>query len=367
MGISRKTFLISVAFFAIFSCAFILDAHASSDASLFFDTTQKIFNTGDEAVVSVRVESPNQNINAVTGSFKLPKNFRLESIEDTGGILDFWVMEPKAVNNVISFEGVAIKKPYRGDNGLVFSMRGIVTTPGTLSFRFDDGVILADDGLGTNILGSLRSLSIIIKDAVKPPDIATLDVQVDTTNGQIMTPAPILTPFITSKILPINPSESFTIEGKGTPNALTKIDFQDVTAPSVGVSLIRFLVKGRVPLSNVEVKNDANGVFSYMSPNNLVAGVYNAVPEYVNSDKTKGVIGTGIKLFIQEDTINKILIIIINVLVLVVPIMTLILIIIFLPWYFIRRLHIMRKQMEFEEQKIDIEERHLVEKKTPRL
>ena len=176
----------------------------------------------------------------------------------------------------------------------------------------------------------------------------------------------IIPPIITGSSPPINQSQSFSITGKGMPNALTKIQFQDVTDLSFGVRFVRFFDKGRISLSDVEIPNDSNGLFSYVSPSNLVAGVYNVVPSYVSLDNAKNVIGYGIKLFITDNILNRILMIIINALILVIPIMALILIIIFLPWYFKKELHVIGKKMELEEQKIDAEERNLAQDKAQR-
>jgi hypothetical protein len=69
--------------------------------------------------------------------------------------------------------------------------------------------------------------------------------------------------------------------------------------------------------------------------------------------------------FILGNTTTDILLNIINILVLVIPIIALILIAIFLPWYFKKRVHIMNKTIELEEEKINIEEMNLSSPKSP--
>ncbi len=373
MSISRKILIYLPLFpLLLFSCVFISYAKADGpNATLFFSAGSRNFIKSDEINISIKVKTPDQTINAVSGSFKIPKSFKLESIETIGSIMDFWVSEPRVEANTISFQGVAIKKPYQGDNGLVFTIKGVATTAGKLQFNFGDGAILADDGQGTNVLGSLKGLTLSVKD-IAPiasnssstrPKVLTNNIakEINDVNSKNITlSSTIFPPVITSDVPSINQTQNFTLKGKGTPNVLTKIKFQDITEPSFGVSLIRFLIKDRATLSDIEVKNDSNGLFSYVSPNNLVAGVYNALPEYTNSAQTGNIMGTGIKVFITENTLNKVLIIIINALVLIIPILVLILSIIFMIWYFIRRLHIMHKQMELDEKKIDAEERNLL-------
>ena len=65
---------------------------------------------------------------------------------------------------------------------------------------------------------------------------------------------------------------------------------------------------------------------------------------------------------VSETTVTKILISIINILVLVLPIIALGVLVFFLPWYFIKRTHLINKKMELEEEKINNEENKLKEK-----
>jgi hypothetical protein len=372
MNMSRKVIVCLPLFsLALFSCAFISQVEAvTPNASLFFDIANKTINKGDEVTVSIRVNTGNRPVNAVSGSFKIPKNFELQSIETTDSILDFWVNEPKALNNVVSFQGVAVKKSYQGANGLIFTIRGIATASPTLTFNFSEGSVLSDDGLGTNVLGLLNKGLFAVRDIVlvagtTKPTVVTNNSGVNTTSPNLAlnntpTVTPIIPPVITSISPPIDQSQSFSLLGKGTPNVLTKIDFQDITEPSFGRSFVQSVITDRVKLSDVEIQNDSGGIFSYVSPHNLVTGVYNVVPSYVSPDKAESIVGNGVKVFITENTLSKILIIIINALVLVIPVMTLVLLLIFLPWYFRRRLHVINKKMELEEEKIDAEERALM-------
>ena len=369
MIIKRKFFIsIPLSFLIFFSFLFIPKVNATNNAaSLFFDTPLLKVNRGDDIRISIKVQSSDQSINAVSGSFKIPNNFQLKSIDTTGSILDFWISDPQAQNGTASFQGVAIKKSYQGNSGLLFTMEGVVTASGKFSLNFTNGAVLADDGEGTNVLGSLKTLTITVQDGTQGVAVnnVTQNIITKPPNPVSVTPesspiiAAIIPPVITSSSPPVDQSQNISIVGKGTPNALTKIQFQNVSDPSFGRRFIQYLIKDRVPLSDVEVQNDSAGVFSYTSPSNLVAGAYDAVPSYISFDKLTSVIGYGVKVFVTDNTLSKILIIIINALVLIIPIVALILVIIFLPWYFKRRLRLINKRMEFEEQKIDAEEHNL--------
>ena len=112
-------------------------------------------------------------------------------------------------------------------------------------------------------------------------------------------------------------------------------------------------------LDDVLVKNDEQGDFEYKSPNNLVAGVYNATPFLLDNETNTDKPGLGVQLLVKDNKIVKGLVTFINVLMLLIPIVGLIMIIYFIPWYSSRRMRIMKKKMGLEEEKIEITEHQL--------
>jgi len=344
-------------FFILLLCLGGLNtAYATGSAGLFLSAPSTQVEQGKKVTVDVKIQSPGQSINAISGAITFPEALvKVASISKDKSIVNLWTKDPTIERNKILFEGVILNPGFQGSSGLVFRVTFEAQHTGTALLGWSDGAILANDGLGTNILNSLKNLSLTIIKATSPEGNRTNQISDNTLPVTLS----IIPPVITSISPPADPSQSFSITGKGTPNALTKIEFQDVTEPSLGVKFVRFFVKDRTQLADVELKNDNSGIFSYVSPKNLVAGVYNAVPSYQSSDKTESIIGYGIKVFIKDNTLNQILIVIINALVLIIPITALILIIIFLPWYFRKRLHIMNKQLELEEEKIGIQEKNL--------
>jgi hypothetical protein len=341
MKSSQKYFILAFVIFMIFGAVFVPNTTlASGNASLFFDVAGKTFTKGDTLNINIKVNSSDKKINAVSGSFKIPKNFQLQSIETSGSFLDFWVNEPKVSGNILSFQGVAIKNPYQGSDGLIFSIKGVVTAKGTLSFNFKQGSILADDGLGTDVLGVLKGVSLVVKDVgvvaeKTEPNVATAPALVPT----------VLPPVINSNFLAVDESENFSLKGKGVPNALTEINFENTEQPSWSEKIAKFFtiaVRNEIEISHVDVQNDKNGAFSYEFPSNLVAGVYNVVPSYIDSNKNINIQGKGTQIYINENTICVILIAIINTLILVIPALALIIIILFLFRYLLKILSGMR-------------------------
>jgi hypothetical protein len=346
---------------ALLLCLLGLNAvvvRAEGSAGLFFSTPSRQTEEGEVFSVDVKVQSSLESINAISGGVTFPEAIvRVVSTSKDKSIINLWTQEPKIQTNKILFEGLILNPGWKGASGSVFKITFEAKRAGTVSLGFSEGAILANDGAGTNILGSLKGLSITIGKNINPFEAGPSSAESPTVSKSSQTTPPV----ITSVSPPANYSESFSVMGKGTPKATTKIEFQDVTEPSIGIRIVRSLVTNRVGLSDVEVKNDDKGIFSYISPKNLVAGTYNVVPSYVGDDKTENAIGYGIKLFVKDNILNEVLIIIINALVLVIPIVALVLIILFLPWYFKKRLRIMNRQMELEEEKIGAEGNSLMQ------
>ncbi|MFK5282612.1 hypothetical protein ACI3PL_23915, partial [Lacticaseibacillus paracasei] len=80
----------------------------------------------------------------------------------------------------------------------------------------------------------------------------------------------------------VDSKQTAYFRGKGEPNALTKIAFEDVSHKSFGEQFMDFIQSKKKRLTNVLVKNDSKGSFEYVSPNDLVAGAYNATPFLVD-------------------------------------------------------------------------------------
>lgn len=343
-----RTILYSVVVLVVFGATTV----SAGSASLFLSKSSATVSQGDNITLDVKVKSPDQSINAVSGSITFPGDLlETVSISRDNSILNIWTHDPNIQRNKITFEGVILNPGYQGQGGSIFHITFQAKKPGTATIAFNEGSLLANDGLGTNIISGLNSTSFSILGA------GSLDLL----NRPIAQAGnhTLALPVITDYPLSVNSKDTAYLKGKGEPNALTKIAFEDVSHKSYGEQFMDFIQSKKKRFSDVLVKNDSKGLFEYVSPNNLVAGAYNATPFLVDTNANVEKPGLGVQLLVNDSRIIKALIVFINVLILLIPIVGLIMLIYFIPWYSSRRMRIMKRKMGLEEEKIAITEHQL--------
>ncbi len=324
----------------------------AASPSLFLNPAKKQVGEGDKITVSVRVQSTDQAINAISGSITFPDSLlSVSSISKDGSIISLWIQEPRVSRNKISFEGVALTPGFQGQSGLVFNVTFNAKRTGIANLSFSEGALLANDGLGTNILTRLNSTSFeitprgVLAQGEKPP---TQEVALPINNK--VAALPVIIEYAQS----VESSGKAYLKGKGEPNALTKIIFKDISFKSIGEQFIEFLQTEKKKLDEVLVKNNPDGTFEYTSANNLVAGVYNATPFLVDADNNTEKPGLGVQFLISDSKVVKYLVVVINVLGLLIPVVGLIVVIYFIPWYSWRRMRVLKKKLGLEEEKLEI-------------
>ncbi|MCS7200856.1 MAG: cohesin domain-containing protein [Patescibacteria group bacterium] len=158
---SGKAFLVFI-FFAIF--IIITPANVFS-ASLYLSPLSKEVYVGDSFSVIIYVNSSEQSINAISAQLSWSDDLiRLTSFSKVGSIINFWVKEPNRFNNQLDFEGAIFNPGYVGSNGKILTLNFTALKEGRAEINFSSGMILANDGEGTNIIKGLNSASIIIKE-----------------------------------------------------------------------------------------------------------------------------------------------------------------------------------------------------------
>ncbi len=345
-----KTILIGIVI--VVSCS-ATTVNASS-ASLFMTKSALSVEEGQNITINVKVKSTDQSINAVSGTLVFPSDMlRSVSVSRDSSILNIWTRDPNIQSNRISFEGVILNPGYRGDGGTIFQVTFQARKHGQATISFSDGAVLANDGLGTNILSSLSPISINIIGT------GAIDISTDFTPIASTDTRPLALPVITEYSMTAESKDGAFVKGRGEPNALTRIAFEDVSHKSFGEQFMDFIQSKKKRLSDVLVKNNGEGRFEYITPKNLVAGVYNATPFLVDKDTKIGIPGFGVQLLINDSKIIKALIVFINVLILLIPIVGLVMVIYFIPWYSSRRMRILRKKMGLEEEQIQITQHQL--------
>ncbi len=142
------------------------------------------YRVGDIVSVKIFVASPDQEVNAVSGNISFPVNL-LEptALIKTGSIVSLWAQEPsfeKATGNV-QFEGVIFNPAFKGKTGTLLTVNFRVKAVGSAPLRFVSGSVLANDGLGTNVLGSMKGADFALLPAlpkVKVVEPESFDVPV---------------------------------------------------------------------------------------------------------------------------------------------------------------------------------------------
>lgn len=127
-------------------------------ANLVISPVNKNVDVGNIFTINVNVSAPSENINAVSGSVSFDSS-RLEvvSVSKNSSIINFWVQEPNFSNSsgTISFEGVSLSSGYQGPSGNIVTVTFKAIKSGSALIDLSSGSILANDGLGTEVLSSL--------------------------------------------------------------------------------------------------------------------------------------------------------------------------------------------------------------------
>jgi len=161
---------------------------ASSPHSLFAQSISVTPNLSNQPVgksftLKVVVSSPNQAVNAFSGTVSFPKDkLQVVSLSKTDSIVSVWVADPTFSNDegIVSFEGIALNPGFIGSSGKIVSINFKSIARGDAAVTVTNASVLANDGSGTNILKEIQSSAIVIgADSVPVP------VPKKTTVGQV--------------------------------------------------------------------------------------------------------------------------------------------------------------------------------------
>lgn len=166
--------------FFVSSFVFLLSAQSLFAASLSFSPSSGSYNKNATFSVGVFVSSPDQAMNAVSGTVTFPTDkIQVVSVSKNNSIINFWAQEPSFSNTAgtIKFEGVALTPGYQGAGGRILTINFKGRTAGIAGIKMTQGVVLANDGVGTSILSSSGEASFTIKEveSVAPVEVIDLD------------------------------------------------------------------------------------------------------------------------------------------------------------------------------------------------
>jgi hypothetical protein len=349
-------FLIIILLLSVFSFgANFAYAQTTQDATLLFSSPSTQVKEGQRFTINVEVTSTKQSINAVSGVVNFPGDLvHAISLSEDNSIVKLWTQEPKLRSNNILFEGIILNPGFQGSGGNIFSITFEAEQTGTVNLTFNEGSVLANNGLGTNVLATLGSTDFNILPA---PAYNLAQAQPPTIKQQVA-----MLPVITKYFPSVGPGESMYIGGKGTPFALTKLSFENLTVPTLGEKFVALFQNKKDTLGDVIVNNNKNGTFDYLSSPNLVAGAYNATPFLVDTSKNVETPGISVQLLVNDSPIVRYLVILLNVLGLLIPVVLFVVIIYFIPWYSFKKMRILKQKMLLEEEQVEVSEEELKKK-----
>ena len=167
---------------------FVLVPRPAHAASLYFSPDAETVVVGQAFTVAVDVSSADQAMNAASGNISFPADkLQVLSISKSNSIINLRIRDPSFSNSIaggnIHFEGITLNPGYTGSGGTVISVTFQAISAGSASLSFSDGGVLANDGNGTNILGSLGTASYSILPASGNPGFVATSVPPGTAAG----------------------------------------------------------------------------------------------------------------------------------------------------------------------------------------
>jgi hypothetical protein len=147
-------------------------------ADLYILPSNKDLNVGDNLNIAVYVDSIDQAMNAVSFRISYPEDLlKFVSLSKTGTIINLWVQEPRGGNGEVSAEGIVLNPGFTGSKGKILNITFKALNSGKADLSFISGTVLANDGLGTNILKNMRGGSYSINELseiIEKPSISYL-------------------------------------------------------------------------------------------------------------------------------------------------------------------------------------------------
>jgi len=143
----------------------------AAGASIYLSPSSGTQILNSKFTVAVKISTGGQSINAGQGSLTYDKSLiKILSIAK-GSVFSLWTQEPtfSASKGTIDFGGGVPRPGYTGNGGTICVVTFQAIKLGTAAINFSSGDVLANDGMGTNILSSMGSASFVISPKVEAP------------------------------------------------------------------------------------------------------------------------------------------------------------------------------------------------------
>lgn len=169
-GLKNKLILFSVFFLGLFF--FVSKVNA---ATLYFSPSSPTYTIGNTFQISLFVSSADQAMNAAQATINFPTDkLEIISVSTKNSIFSLLVENPvfSNVNGSASFSGIVLNPGYLGKSGRLVTLNFRAKALGQAGLSISQAQVLANDGLGTNILTSRGSGTVtIIEKKIEPEPI----------------------------------------------------------------------------------------------------------------------------------------------------------------------------------------------------
>jgi hypothetical protein len=149
-------------------CLLVFIPKVSSAAEIFSYTTKSTLAEKEKFLVEVFLDTEDSSVNAVEGVVTFPSSLiELKETRDGNSLINFWVEKPHITKmGEVSFSGIT-SGGFVGKKIFLFSMvfETKVSGKGTVSFK--NIRVLNNDGLGTEIVTTKKSLTLSVGDNPK--------------------------------------------------------------------------------------------------------------------------------------------------------------------------------------------------------
>jgi hypothetical protein len=165
-------------------------------ASLSFDRTSGSYAVGSTIVTTITVGSSDKAVNAVSGTVSFPSNqLEVVSVSKSHSLISLWVVEPSFSNSAgtINFEGISLNPGYTGQGGAILTVTFRVKAVGTAVLSYSTASVLANDGLGTEILQSRGSATYQLTEPAPVVDTPSAPVVETKPSGTGIQPVTLVT------------------------------------------------------------------------------------------------------------------------------------------------------------------------------
>ena len=134
-------------------------------ATLFIIPQSNEVKVGDTFNVLINTDSKGAYINASSVDIKFDNSLlSVQSLGYSNSIFSLWAEEPtySNVNGVVHFSGGLSSPGWNGNNGAILRVTFKAKGVGQTNLTLENGSVLANDGLGTNVLTDVKGSSIKI-------------------------------------------------------------------------------------------------------------------------------------------------------------------------------------------------------------